>query len=248
MSNVYFCSDTHFGHKNIHNFRKQFSDSFEHDDFVCNSILSVVKKRDTLWILGDVCFDLSAFNYVKLIASKVNQLIIVPGNHDFEKSVSPKVEDYLSMPNVKIKPMTVYKGFWVTHAPIHPSELRGKRNIHGHTHFDNIKDNDYYNVSMENIDYKPILFQELVSNVNNFKRLDERFKANFKVKIDSIYFDAIDFSVNGLSFKYNHHIFNVGDIVNVLLCFGEEEFSKKCEIISIKTSFEHGYRYGCKFV
>jgi calcineurin-like phosphoesterase family protein len=170
MSKVYFCSDTHFGHKNISNYRKKFSSVEEHDAFIYDSIVSTVKKRDTLWVLGDVCFDMNSFSFVKEIANKVNQLIIVPGNHDFEKTCAPKIEDYLSIPNVKIKPMTVYKGFWITHAPIHPSELRGKRNIHGHTHFENVDENNYYNVSMENINYRPILFQELVENINNFSQ------------------------------------------------------------------------------
>ena len=55
-----------------------------------------------------------------------------------------------------------YKGAWLSHAPIHPAELRGKINIHGHVHYANVLDetgkldNRYFNVSLENTGGCPI--------------------------------------------------------------------------------------------
>lgn len=54
-----------------------------------------------------------------------------------------------------------YKEFWLSHAPIHPDELRGKVNIHGHTHYHNISDARYVNVSMEQINFMPIELHEI---------------------------------------------------------------------------------------
>lgn len=54
-----------------------------------------------------------------------------------------------------------YKEFWLSHAPIHPNELRGKVNIHGHVHSATIDDDRYFNTSLENIGYKPISLQEI---------------------------------------------------------------------------------------
>lgn len=34
----------------------------------------------------------------------------------------------------KVYSLVKYKGFWLSHAPIHPEELRGCKNIHGHCH------------------------------------------------------------------------------------------------------------------
>ena len=55
-----------------------------------------------------------------------------------------------------------YKGVWLTHIPIHPDELRGRPNIHGHTHNHIINDNRYLNVCMEQINYRPLEFTEAV--------------------------------------------------------------------------------------
>ena len=54
-----------------------------------------------------------------------------------------------------------YKEFWLSHSPIHDSELRGKFNIYGHTHFKYVDDPRYRCVSMEQIDYKLISLDKI---------------------------------------------------------------------------------------
>jgi calcineurin-like phosphoesterase family protein len=155
MSNVYICSDTHFGHANIAKFRPQFSTAEEHDQFLFESIMNNVTKRDQLWILGDVCFTMEAFDkFIKPIAAKVQKLKIILGNHDVERTTAPTVQDYLNI-DVGVHGMVKYKEVWLTHSPIHPDELRGKYNVHGHTHFHCVNDPRYLNVSMEQIGYIP---------------------------------------------------------------------------------------------
>ncbi len=169
MSTVYFCSDPHLGHKNICNYRNQFSSAQEHDEYVFQKIINKVSKRDVLWILGDVAFTMDGFSKIEMIASKISKLIIVPGNHDFERASYPTLKDYMSIPNVDIYSLTKYKGFWISHAPIHESELRGKSNIHGHTHYTNVQDERYFNVSLENINYEPVAFYDIPKLVPTIK-------------------------------------------------------------------------------
>ena len=59
-------------------------------------------------------------------------------------------------------------GAWLTHAPIHPDELRGKFCIHGHTHNHLIDDSRYINVCPEHHDYMPV----------NLKDIKEYMKSN----------------------------------------------------------------------
>jgi calcineurin-like phosphoesterase family protein len=86
---------------------------------------------------------------------------LVRGNHD-----EFKVEKYLQVFE-DVLGITTYKGYWVSHAPIHPVELRGKRNIHGHVHGNTIKDNEggvdnrYINVCIENTNGTPRLFKDI---------------------------------------------------------------------------------------
>lgn len=71
-----------------------------------------------------------------------------------------------------IHSMVNYKGFWLTHAPIHPCELRGKRNIHGHVHDNSVKrgmglDERYINACLEVNNFKPVKFQDILKEVRN---------------------------------------------------------------------------------
>ena len=61
MSRVLLISDTHFSHKNICKFRADFSTPEEHDETIFNNIMKTVNKRDTLWMLGDIAFDLDGW-------------------------------------------------------------------------------------------------------------------------------------------------------------------------------------------
>ena len=53
---------------------------------------------------------------------------------------------------------------FLTHCPIHPSELdyRVSYNIHGHVHENSLDDARYVNVSCEVVDYQPKLLTELI--------------------------------------------------------------------------------------
>ncbi len=156
MSLVYFISDLHLGHKNI----LKFSDGLrggttvdEHDDWIVSQWNSVVKPRDTVWVLGDVCMEMEK---MYLFDSMNGKKILIIGNHDdFNLGVYQK---YF----YKIHAMRRYKGFWVTHCPMHPVELRGKKNIHGHVHSSTLDDENYINVCVEMSYGKPQLFTELV--------------------------------------------------------------------------------------
>lgn len=177
MSRVYFISDTHFGHKNIKKFRNkpdgsEFDTFDDHDEYVLNNILSAVTKRDILWILGDVNFH-DNLDVIEKIASNVQKLNIISGNHDFEKDHQPALRELLNIPNVAVRGLCKYNGYWLSHAPIHPDELRGKKNIHGHVHYQSIDDDRYINVCVESewCNFKPIDFQNIKQEIKNDKAI-----------------------------------------------------------------------------
>lgn len=157
MSQVYFAGDLHLDHKNICNFRPQFNTMEEHNQIVMDNILSTVTKRDKLYLMGDIAFSLDALELIKSIPC---QKVLVCGNHEINQNITMKhlVDVYDS-----IHALTQYKGYWLTHCPIHPQEIRGRKGvIHGHMHYKSI-DNDgrYVCVSLEQTDYKPIKFEEV---------------------------------------------------------------------------------------
>lgn len=163
MSRVLLISDTHFGHRNICNFRQNFSSPEEHDEFIFNNIMNTVNKRDTLWILGDIAFDQTGWARIKQISNKVENLNIVVGNHDTDHTERNNMfKDMVSQGYFnKVGSMFKLNRFWLTHPPIHPIELRGRKNIHGHTHNVIMPDENYINICCEHVNYKPVNFQDI---------------------------------------------------------------------------------------
>ena len=156
MSNVYVISDLHLGHKNILKFAAQWRHGTtiqEHDDWVVESWNTVVTKRDVVYCLGDVAFSTDA---LERVAALRGQKMLIMGNHD-----KYPIETYLRL-FARIRPSPFsYKGFWLSHCPIHPAELRGRRNIHGHVHHNTIPDDRYVNVSVEAVGGYPRLLSSI---------------------------------------------------------------------------------------
>ena len=153
---IFFISDLHFGHRNICKYRP-FKTPAEHDEYIIQQWNSVVrKKRCHVWVLGDMCIHNKAYDMDQLISRLNGNINLITGNH-------------CHMPyynHNKINVMTgIYKkyGYWLSHCPIHPVELRGKRNIHGHVHNKTLPDPRYINVCVENINYTPISLDQIRS-------------------------------------------------------------------------------------
>ena len=160
---VYFIADPHWGHDNVIRFRKDFTCPIGHDEFIRDNILSVMGKRDDLWILGDFLFSGRGLDMLRDISENVRMIKVVLGNHDTEgegrrRLLATAIErGYIKQVHGLVK----YKEFWLSHAPMHPDELRGKKNIHGHMHDAVIDDPRYQSVCCEQIDYTPIKLEEL---------------------------------------------------------------------------------------
>lgn len=143
MSEVFHIGDLHLGHKKILEFSGDFRGGEtpeEHDEWIIAQWNSRVTKRDKVFVHGDVCF---SRDKLPLLDRMTGSKILICGNHDkFNASVYLK---YFT----DVVGFVRYKNHWLSHAPIHPDELRGKRNIHGHVHSTDINDNRYINVSVE---------------------------------------------------------------------------------------------------
>lgn len=167
MANHWFSSDLHLGHKNIHTFRTSFSSAEEHHEIVLDNLLTRVTKRDKLTILGDVCF---TEEWIKRLADTKLNIQIILGNHDTDRKVNlNQWAKYFDLS--RFHSLAKYKEFWLSHAPLHPDELRGKYNLHGHMHFATINDPRYLSLCLEQHDYKPIDINQIREHFNNIKEL-----------------------------------------------------------------------------
>lgn len=173
MCNVRFIGCLHFGHKWMAQYRG-FNDEFYHDEHLIESWNKVVNKKDLTYILGDVTMETSKYYYQ---LDRLNgRKIVVLGNHDLARDVRELLKHVEN-----VSGMIDYKGYTLTHAPIHPSEIGFYRaNIHAHIHHENklanfmvsngYKDENskvistydkYINVDAKIIDYIPRTLVEL---------------------------------------------------------------------------------------
>lgn len=159
MSKVVHIGDLHLDHMAICQYRTQFSSVEEHNDVMVDKCMSVLSKRDILWLHGDIFFTEAAFDkYAPIMFNHVEQVKIIIGNHCTQNKERQRIlKKMLTMfDNVDIHSLVNKYGSWLSHHPIHPDELYGKFNIHGHTHTHNIDDPRYFNVSADQINYTPM--------------------------------------------------------------------------------------------
>jgi calcineurin-like phosphoesterase family protein len=85
--NVFFTSDTHFGHKNLLKIGKgrPFSNIKEHDEALINNWNSVVKPNDIVFHLGDVSLCYNEKELAEIFKKLNGHKHIIVGNHDRQK-------------------------------------------------------------------------------------------------------------------------------------------------------------------
>ena len=171
MSNIFLCSDHHFGHANILTFTtstgrrvRDFDSVEEMDETMVSNHNRVVGPKDKVYFLGDVAFTKKT---LATVARLNGEKVLVKGNHDQEKLT--EYQKYFK----DVRGSHQFDGLVFTHVPIHVDSLgRWGTNIHGHLHtyqvmLDNKPDTRYFNVSMEQIDYTPINLEVLKQVIKN---------------------------------------------------------------------------------
>lgn len=168
MTRIYVISDTHFGHTNSWaKFKladgctpmRPFSSTEEMDETMVQRWNETVRPQDHVYHLGDVVIKKSSLDICKRLNGHKR---LVRGNHDIFRT-----KDYLDVGFGEIYGVRVWPSHNIimSHIPLHPSSLKGRQwiNVHGHTHANKIEGEDshlYRCVSVEQIDYRPVLLFE----------------------------------------------------------------------------------------
>ena len=159
-SNVFFISDLHLGHHNMA-IKRGFNNSEEMWQLIKERWNKVTNKHSVIYILGDIGMEKSSGYHLLSELKGIKKIIL--GNHDQSQHV-PELLKYVH----SVAGMVRWKKkFFLTHCPIHPSELdyRVQYNISGHVHEKSIPDSRYINVSCEAVDYTPRRIEELIPGI-----------------------------------------------------------------------------------
>ena len=172
MTVVYLTADWHLGHRNVAKWRESFTDPplhpDLHDEFILEQYRKTVTKRDIVWFLGDIIMHSKYLDVVKELPGRKH---IVLGNHDTKPDSLANGITARALSDVfdHVCGLVKYKDVWLSHAPIHPQELRGKVNLHGHTHINVIDDPRYINCCVEYTNFAPMSFQKLRDRIDKGK-------------------------------------------------------------------------------
>lgn len=165
MSNTFLISDHHFSQLSIITFKRDdgsklrdFNSIKEMNDHMISAWNSVISNNDKVYYLGDLCNNAHTLDEV-MPQLNGRRKILIKGNHD-----TLKVSQYIKYFD-DIRAYHVLDKLVLSHVPVHPESLsRYRGQIHGHTHFRNVKfpngetDPRYFNVSVENLNYIPVSF------------------------------------------------------------------------------------------
>ena len=182
MPSVFLVSDTHFGHKGVCHFTRNdgvtqlrpFDTPEEMDEFMVEAWNARVRPNDKVYHLGDVVMSRRSLS----IMNRLNgDKVLIRGNHDIFKD-----EDYRKYFR-ELRAYHVMNGMILSHIPIHSESLgRFGVNIHGHLHADRVMrparvleefidhgcttiDERYHCVCVEQTDFAPILFEDVVKRI-----------------------------------------------------------------------------------
>lgn len=145
MSNIWFISDTHFGHANVIKYcDRPFSSADEMDEAIVTNWNSVVRKGDLVYHLGDVCF-LKPDRARSLLDRLSGQIFLVKGNHDREQVLKACASRFVWVRDYHELTVSASRGPFLTigdqkivlcHFPFMTwnKSHRGSWHLHGHCH------------------------------------------------------------------------------------------------------------------
>ena len=174
MPAVFLVSDTHFGHeKTCTVFKREdgtplrpFASAEEMNEVMVQRWNERVGPADKVYHLGDVVINRK---YLSVLERLNGDKVLIKGNHDIFR-----LEDYTKYFR-DIRGYHVMNGMILSHVPVHTDSLeRFGCNIHGHLHANRVMKTDYgrevidpryFNVSVECIDFAPILFEDAIKRI-----------------------------------------------------------------------------------
>ena len=180
MPATFLVSDTHFGHAGVCHFTqadgvtklRPWTDPEEMDEEMIRRWNDRVRPKDKVYHLGDVIINRRAF---PTLARLNGDKVLIRGNHDI--FTDDEYRQYFR----SIRGCHVLNGMILTHIPIHPESLgRFGVNIHGHLHsnrvmiktrwgntdqYDETIDVRYHSVCVEQTDFAPILFEDVIKKI-----------------------------------------------------------------------------------
>lgn len=162
---TFMTSDQHFDDASIIRFaNRPFESIAKMNSFLISNWNAVVGKDDIVFNMGDFARTTPERIY-ELIYQLNGKIHLVMGNHEREINPMPEFWRELGFYEVYKYPI-IYKDFYIlSHEPVFLNKNMPYANFHGHLHSIEYNFKQYYNVSVELRNYKPVEFYEIVKHI-----------------------------------------------------------------------------------
>lgn len=163
MRDIWFTSDTHFGHENIIYYAgRPFEDTDDMDEAMIENWNQSVKPQDLVYHLGDFSMTATRGKEVRKLLNGTIRLVV--GNHDpimkfAQAGIFQRMTESVNLERITDR----LAGVYATHRPV---EL-GKTvqfNLHGHIHHRDTN-GQRLNLSVEKTDYKPVHLETMIDQI-----------------------------------------------------------------------------------
>lgn len=179
--NVWFTSDQHYSHTNLcekfirddgtpartfipdgETVARGFTSVLEMDEVMIERHNRTVGQFDKIYFLGDVCFNLTRYHSIMPRLNGKKRLIL--GNHDkfdwaeYGRHFEKVMESWQPVRNILFTHRPIYLGAEDHHEKV-------KANVHGHIHNHVIPSPVYLNICVEQTNYTPIHWDEIVTRL-----------------------------------------------------------------------------------
>ena len=176
MPSVFLVSDTHFGHLGVCKFTRNdgvtklrpWDNAEDMDEEMIKRWNETVRPNDKVYHLGDVVINRKA---LKTLGRLNGDKVLIRGNHDIFRD--DEYRQYFR----ELRAYHILNGMIMSHIPIHTESLgRFGTNIHGHLHANRVMiqkhakatpeiDPRYHCVCVEQTDFRPILFEDVIKRI-----------------------------------------------------------------------------------
>ena len=176
---IWFTSDTHWGHKNIIKLcNRPFQNVEEMNEVLIENWNKVVSKDDTVFHLGDFAFGGSSV-WNSIIPRLNGHINLIIGNHD-RKNLRQRYMSYFDMVVPQLQIEIEDNSIYLNHYPFlcYGGSYRGVWQLFGHVHSGPQADGldisrlrvllpTQYDVGVDNNNYTPVSWEEVKSIINN---------------------------------------------------------------------------------
>jgi len=166
MNNIWFTSDTHFGHENIIKYcNRPFKTIREMDDALISNWNECVKPDDIVWHLGDFAMMRNPENILRRLNGHIN---LVYGNHDSKNrgtyETSPHLNSSQDVKLLRIGSVTIWLSHYA-HARW-PHAHHGALHLFGHSHGNFQGLGRSMDVGVDPLGFYPIHFDAVVKKLS----------------------------------------------------------------------------------